>query len=154
MSAAKWWLPAATGIAGLAAGFLIGNRGQPDAPLERTVVASAQPANAGALTAEDVRSVLREELARQSASSSTPTALTPAPTEPPEATPAEREAASEAEAILAGAVSRSAWLDADADALKQIFDDMSPDQQAETLRQFAVALNQGRLKPQTERIPF
>ena len=38
--------------------------------------------------------------------------------------------------------------------MRDVFDKLSPDQQAEILRQYAQAVNQGRLVPQTDRMPF
>jgi len=46
------------------------------------------------------------------------------------------------------------WAEADADAMRAVFDQLSPDQQAEILRQYAQAVNQGRLVPQADRMPF
>ena len=56
--------------------------------------------------------------------------------------------------MLEGAIARRAWTEQDADAMRAVFPDLNGDQQSEILRQYAVAVNQGRLVPQSERVPF
>jgi hypothetical protein len=118
-------------------------------PRSEVVAGRAQAPAVQALTAEDVRRVVREELAAQGggtvAAASTPTA-------PPSA--AQAAAASTAQSVLQTAIARRSWTEADADEMRATFDQLTPDQQAEILRQYAVAVNQGRLVPQTERMPF
>jgi hypothetical protein len=158
MAMRQGWLPAATGVAGLAAGVLLSGwwGGEGAAPLAQ----AARERVAGSLTVEEVRHVVREELAAHGAA---PTRGTPPPLgatsemavlAPALPTASQTSATQQAESILAAAISRHTWAETDADALRGIFHDMSADQQAETLRQFAMAVNQGRLTPQTERIPF
>ncbi len=38
--------------------------------------------------------------------------------------------------------------------MREVFPDLNGEQQADFLRQYAMAVNQGRLVPQTERVPF
>lgn len=149
-----WWVPAATGIAGLAAGLFLG--GRDDGPVRVEERGSAPettvgfPAGERGLTAEDIRRVVREELAARYASSQATNA--PAVPEPP--TAAQSAAASQAQSVLETAIAKRNWGDTDAEALRAVFDQLSPDQQAEVLRQYAQAVNQGRLVPQTDRVPF
>jgi hypothetical protein len=153
MTRQRWWWPAATGIAGLAAGFLLGGRAPDGAARPAVSTPAAAPAGgaAGMLTAEDVRRVVREELnARTPAGAS----VASVPAVPPEITPAQAAATQQAQAVLDSAIARRSWTEADADAMRETFDELTPDQQSEILRQYAVAVNQGRLVPQTDRIPF
>ena len=149
----KWLLPAVTGVAGLTAGFLVGAH-RPDAS---AAVFAAGPSTSpsvsqGGLTAEDVRRVVREELATLgSVSAEAKQAVQPLP---PQVTAQQVAAASHAQSVLEGAIARRAWTEQDADAMRDAFPDLNGDQQSELLRQFAVAVNQGRLLPQTERVPF
>jgi hypothetical protein len=145
----KWLLPAVTGVAGLTAGLLIGAH-RADSP---AAVFMPGPAEShSGLTAEDVRRVVREELAAKGTGSagSTPAAQ---PSLPP-ATAQQVAAASEAQSVLEGAIAKRSWTEQDADAMRDVFPNLSGDQQAEFLRQYSVAVNQGRLTPQTERVPF
>ncbi len=56
--------------------------------------------------------------------------------------------------LIDGAISRRQWTDADVDSLQTLFHQLTTEQQAEVLRQYAVAVNEGRLVPQTDRLPF
>lgn len=146
----KWLLPAATGLAGLAAGFMLGShQGEPDAPALSSAVTTATGA---ALTAEDVRRVIREELAVR-APDSGPAQKVAAPPAPA-VTAREAAASSRAQSVLEIAIARRVWTEQDADAMREAFPELNRDQQAEFLRQYALAVNQGRLVPQTERVPF
>ena len=147
-----WWVPAATGIAGLAAGLFLGGRGDGPAPaaIPDGAPVTAIVTTAGALTAEDIRRVVREELAARSASE--PVAAVTARSEPP--TAAQDAAGSQARSVLDTAIAKRQWAETDADAMRDVFDKLSPDQQAEIMRQYAQAVNQGRLVPQTDRMPF
>ena len=145
-----WVLPVATGLAGLATGFHLGDR-QPASPaaVDFRAPAASHDAAEPALTADDVRRVLREELAAGRASA-------PLPASPVAevVTPAQAAAVSEAQSVLDTALARRTWTEADADGMRASFDKLSADQQADLLRQYALAVNQGRLVPQTERVPF
>lgn len=155
MKPREWLLPAATGIAGLAAGlFFAGSANPPDvAGPEAPTPLGAAPASATPgrpLTAEDIRRVVREELAARSATPAGPAAAA-AESKP---SSAQLQSATQVTAALESAISRGSWTEADADAAREDFHSMTGDQQAEFLRQFAVAVNQGRLVPQGERVPF
>lgn len=157
MTPRNWIIPIATGAVCLAAGmFIARGPGEPaidgtTPPERRDAVVSPQ---ASAFTLEDVRRVVREELAAK------------APNAPPPAGAADRQAvveqptgeqvtaASQAQATLDAAISRRSWTAADAEALRRDFDAMSPDQQAELMRRFSLAINQGRLVPDGEYVPF
>jgi hypothetical protein len=143
----RWWLPVITGIAGLAAGVFIG-RDEAVAPPAPSI-SSAPAGVTTALTAEDIRRVVREELASKAAGIHAPPPVQPALT-----TTEQRAAAVQAQSVLDSAIARRSWTEADADALREIFDQMSADQQAEILRQYSLAVNQARLTPRTDRIPF
>ena len=154
MKPREWLLPAATGIAGFAAGlFFAGRANPPDvAGSEAATPLRAAPASSSPgrpLTAEDIRRVVREELATQSAAPAIPAAT--AESKP---SSAQLQSATQVNAALESAISRGSWTEADADAAREHFFSMTGDQQAEFLRQFAVAVNQGRLVPQGERMPF
>ncbi len=147
-----WWVPAATGIAGLAAGLFLGGRDESpalttlrDRPADIAVVATQ-----GALTTEDIRRVVREELAAQRPA--VPDA--PGDSRPPSPTSKQAAAGSQARSVLETAIAKRQWAETDADAMRDVFDQLSPDQQAEILQQYAQAVNQGRLVPQTDRMPF
>jgi hypothetical protein len=149
----RWLLPAATGIAGLAAGFLLGQGREAPAIQGSAAIPPSTPM--AALTAEDLRRVVREELAARSAP---PVASPPAGEPPPVATPEtiarESAAALQAQSVLDGAIARRTWTEQDADGMREVFGSLSAEQQSEFLRQYAMAVNQGRLVPQTERVPF
>jgi len=146
-----WMLPAATGIAGLAAGWHLGS-GREEVQLAALHPAGQAntPSTADGLTPDDVRRVIREELARRDGSPEIP--APPAPATIPNAK--EAAAASQAQSVIEAAISRRAWTEADADAMRDVFPAMNPDQQGEVLRQYSQAVNQGRLIPQTDRVPF
>lgn len=149
----RWLLPAATGVAGLAAGFLLGQGRQPSVTPGMAAIEESTPV--AALTSEDLRRVVREELAARSAGpASTAAAGEPPPVATPEIIARESAAASQAQSVLEGAIARRTWTEQDADGMREVFASMSAEQQSEFLRQYAVAVNQGRLMPQTERVPF
>jgi hypothetical protein len=151
----KWLMPAATGIAGLAAGwYLAGGRGEQPLAVFADRPASIASAPQG-LTTDDVRRVVREELARRDGPGESDTAGRPPLTESaPVPSARESAAAAQAQSVLETAISRHAWTEADADAMREVFSGMNADQQGEILRQYAQAVNQGRLVPQTDRVPF
>ena len=163
MASRHWLMPAATGIAGLVAGFLIGGHaGDPPASAAEgppvVVYPGADPAatqlpSAAPVTLDDLRRVVLEELAARPAGElragggvEEAAAATPS---------AEQEvAADQARALLGSALSRRSWTDADRDALSPQFAAMSPEQRSEWLQQYAQAVNQGRLVPESELPPF
>jgi len=159
MALRDWLVPTATGIAGLIAGLLI--NGAPDSAGESgapATVFSGTPtttdgSSAVPVTLDDLRRVVREELAalpagaagRQDGAADGTVAA---------ATPDQSLAADQARAVLEAAVSRRSWTDADRDALAPQFVAMSAEQRNEWMLQYAQAVNQGRLVPDSERPPF
>jgi hypothetical protein len=149
----RWLLPAATGVIGIAAGFLLG-QGR-EVPAARGPAAAEASTPVTALTAEDLRRVVREELAARGPEPvSLAAAGDPQPVVAPEVMARESAAASQAQGVLDAALARRTWTEQDADGMREVFASLSGEQQAEFLRQYAVAVNQGRLVPQTERVPF
>jgi len=149
----KWLLPAVTGVAGFTAGFLVATdrADEPEAVFTGTSATGSSSTQAG-LTAEDVRRVVREELAARG--SATADSKAAAQLESAPVTAQQVAAASQAQSVLEGAIARRTWTDQDADAMRAVFSDLNGEQQSELLRQYSVAVNQGRLTPQTERVPF
>jgi hypothetical protein len=154
MSLRDWLVPAATGLAGLAAGFLIAeNRSMPAIPaviLPHVTedVADARPA-AVPVTLDDLRRIVREELAAMRASHG------PEAQESAAESPADQDAAAtQARAVLDAALSRRSWTETDREALAHQFVLMSPAQRDEWMQKYAQAVNQGRLIPDSERPPF
>jgi hypothetical protein len=144
---------AAAGVAGLAVGLSI-PRGAADvnsaAPLAGPPASPTAEAPAR-FTIDDVRRVVREELdARERA----PTRREGSPPATASPDPGQTAAAARSSAALDAAMSRRTWTDADADAVREDFNAMSAEQRAEWLRQYAVAVNQGRLVPDGERGPL
>ena len=147
----RWLLPAATGVVGIAAGFLLGQGREIPAARGPAAVEASTPV--AALTAEDLRRVVREELAARAPGPAPAAAGDPQPEVTPEVTARESAAASQAQGVLDAALARRTWTEQDADGMREVFASLSGEQQAEFLRQYAVAVNQGRLVPQTERVP-
>lgn len=152
MSLRNWGYPAA-GIAGLALGLMMSSMmGGRDATMEAPVGSRPTPTRGepAALTVEDIRRVVREELAvaRSGASQERHADAVAAPST------AQSAAATEARSVLEAAIARRSWDETDADAMREVFANLSGEQQAEFLRQYAMAVNQGRLVPNTERVPF
>ena len=114
---------------------------------------SASSIPQGTISLDDVRRVVREELAAASAQRALP-GQDAVPVADPEPTPAQTAALSRAGMVLDGAISRRQFTEADVDALRTEFHQLSPRQQAEILQRYAMAVNQGRIVPQTDRIPF
>jgi hypothetical protein len=158
MTSRNWSIPIATGIVCLAAGmFIARGPGEPAAerPIQPADGRGAAHAPAGAnFTLDDVRRVVREELAarERAANPAGDSTQRQAVADPPSGE--QITAASQANATLQAAISRRAWTAADAEALRRDFDAMSPDQQAELMRTFSLAINQGRLVPDGEYLPF
>jgi hypothetical protein len=159
MALRHWLIPIVTGAVCLAAGMFIArgsggpaaNGAEAGAAEARALIAAPSSA---AFTLADVRRVVREEVAAlQAPAARQAGAQAVAPdVEPP--THQQVAAESQALATLDAAISRRAWTAADAAALRADFDAMSPDQQAELMRRFALAINQGRLVPDGEHLPF
>ena len=158
MQPRDWWVPVVSGVIGLAAGaWIAGGLGDPASPpvapgeaaLAAPVTGSAP--GAAAFTLDDVRRVVRQELDARPSAGNTGTGASPA-ADLPDAQ--QIRAASQAHAVLDAAIARRSWTEADSEALREDFNALTADQQAELLRAYAVAVNQGRLVPQTDRAPF
>jgi hypothetical protein len=163
MTLRQWIVPLCTGIAGLAAGLLLGGH------LERAdgaaVAAPAAPAGISAsrerpappadISLEAIRRVVREELDARAAAGGA--RETPTVAGPPEDSPPSREqaaSAAQAHTLLDAAIARRQWTDDDARSLRAHFHELTSNQQSELLQRFTVAVNQGRLVPETDQVPF
>jgi hypothetical protein len=74
--------------------------------------------------------------------------------EPHPPTPAQTAALARASTLIDSAISRRQFTDADVDALRAEFHQLSAEQQAEVMQRYAVAVNQGRIVPESDRLPF
>jgi hypothetical protein len=156
-------VPAATGLTGLVAGFLIGGHAgesRPAGDARPPVVvfsgadaAPSQLPSTNPVTLDDLRRVVREELAALPATGNARAgnAVEAAAAAP---TPEQSLAADQARAVLGSALARRSWTDNDREALSPQFAAMSPAQREEWLQQYAQAVNQGRLVPESELPPF
>jgi hypothetical protein len=162
MTARSVWLAAATGVAGVAVGWLLAPAATvPSGPAAAGPVAQSASPQADpvisppAISLDDVRRVVREELAADDARSA-PAPHGPEPlagdSDPP--SPAQTAALARAGLVLDGAASRRQFTDADVDALRAEFRQLSAEQQVEIMRRYAMAVNQGRIVPQSDRLPF
>jgi len=158
MSLPRWMLPVAAGVAGLAIGIVVprGTEGvSPPVPrAEPGAPGSTAATPAATFTLDDVRRVVREELLARDGDRASPAARPGVAEEAGAPAPAQAAAAVRAAATLDAAIVRHAWTEADSDALREDFNGMSAEQRAEWLRQYAVAVNQGRLVPESERGPL
>jgi len=166
MNPRTWMLAAAAGLAGLAAGWWLGARGDAAPAAADTFVVSdgsqdsprgVSPAvvSESRISLEDVRRVVREELAASAGAAHGRGQGSAAAVTEPEPPSAEQAAAKlRASSLVDAAIARRQWTDADVDALRAEFHQLTPEQQAEVMRDYAVAVNQGRLVPQTDRLPF
>jgi hypothetical protein len=120
--------------------------------LSQTVAASCPDVSFEAISAE-VRRVTREEFAAFDASfrNATPP---PPPGESRAPDAVHVAAASRSRALLDSAISRRQWTDADADLLRGEMAGLPADQRAEIVRQLSVAINQGQVVPESDRLPF
>jgi hypothetical protein len=100
--------------------------------------------SAQAITPEQIRRIVREELGTRSRS---PADRAPAlPTEEEHvALEASREATSRAEALIAAAHARGTWSPSDRDALRGLIDRMSNEQRTAVLNPLAAAMNRGEI---------
>jgi hypothetical protein len=63
-------------------------------------------------------------------------------------------AATRARSLLDGAIGRRRWTDVDADSLRAEMADLPAGQRAEIIRSLSVAINQGQVVPESDRLPF
>src|SRR5688572_667984 len=130
MSMRSWWLPAVTGLAGLVAGWWLAPRSEapPAIPVTSASATHAQgssrevsPAATSGVSLEDLRRVVREELAAAGGRTATPGPATAAAGEPDLPTPAQNAALMRASQLLDSAVARRQWTDADVQAVRAEF---------------------------------
>ena len=163
MTQRAWLIALATGLVGFVAGWLLASpSGAPPAtyPLAPAAQAQGSPvvvspaaSQAGTLSLDDVRRAVREELAAAGRQSAGPGAEQGEAIDS-EPTPAQTAALARASMVLDGALSRRQFTESDVDALKAEFHQLSPAQQAEIMQRYALAVNQGRIVPTTDRLPF
>jgi hypothetical protein len=159
MKTRDWLLPTGTGIAGVFVGFFLARHPSTQDAAAGTSPAAAHPSDSAPaanrpteILIDDLRRVVREELAARD--SARPAASVGAPALPEPPTPEQTTAAVRANTTLDAAIARRTWTDADAAALREGFYSLTPDNQDELLRKFSVAVNTGRLVPETDKIPF
>lgn len=161
MTTRAWLLALGTGLVGFVAGWMVA------APADVPVAAAYTPqtqgppheagpafTSQGTISLDDVRRVVREELAAADTRTAPGARGAPDASEPEPPTPAQTAALARAGMVLDGALSRRQFTEADVDALRAEFHQLAPAQQAEIMQRYAVAVNQGRIVPQTDRIPF
>jgi hypothetical protein len=164
VTARSWLVPLGTGLGGLAAGWILASGRYPSAselPLTATTQLQGSPVEASpavvrsaTISLEDVRRVVREELVAAKGRPAVAGQIAGDAVEPPPPTPAQTAALARADAVLDSALSRRQFTDADVDALRAEFHQLSTEQQAEVMQRYAVAVNQGRIVPQSDRLPF
>ncbi len=152
---------------GVALGYVSGSK-QPSTENTQTVqsrvaMVPATKCDSAMLTAfaDEVRNDVREELASFKASlpvtmsQANATESTNAKARPSvEQIQAQALSAERARATVDGAIARRQWTQADADALRDEIGTMSQEQRSAVLSRIAVAINQGQIIPETERVPF
>ena len=152
------------GLAGLAAGWILASwfnaaPGPASMPLDGAqdppVVTSPTVAS-GSITLDDLRRVVREELATaaRTAGAQARTVVEDVPDDAVRPTPEQDAAHSRINQLLDAAISRRSWTEADVDAMRAEFHQLTADQQAEVMRRYAMAVNEGRIVPQSDRVPF
>jgi len=154
-----WLVPTVAGLAGLAVGFFLARAGGEAGAETASTSADSSALSApnlrettSAFTLDDVRRVVREELDARGVASGAKSAVAASAAAPPP--DSAQTAASRASSTLEAALARRSWTEQDSDSLRDDFVAMTSDQRAEWLRQFSVAVNQGRLVPESERSPF
>lgn len=160
----RWLLGISAVASGLVAGvlsavfFLTGAAPQAPAHAPPHGVLQAERTNCTAVNhsaiAAEVRRATREELSvfRESFRAAASEAPSDFATPGPDA--AHAAAATRARAMLDDAIARRHWTDADADSLRDELADLPASQRAELVRVLSVAINQGRLLPESDRLPF
>ena len=164
MTARAWLVPLGAGLGGLAAGWILASgRYTPasDAPLSTTDEARGAPvevssavSQSATISLDDVRRVVREELVAAKGRPAVVGQTASDTAESPPPTPAQTAALARASTLIDSAISRRQCTDADVDALSAEFHPLSTEQQAEVMQRYAVAVNQGRIVPQSDRLPF
>ena len=163
-TARSWLVPLGTGLGGLAAGWILASgRYAPESPelLTTTTQTQGSPVEVspavsqpGTISIDDVRRVVREELVASKGRTAVAGQAASDMVEPPPPTSAQTAALARASSLLDSAISRRQFTDADVDALRAEFHQLSTEQQTEVMQRYVVAVNQGRIVPQSDRLPF
>jgi hypothetical protein len=164
VNARSWLVPLGTGLGGLAAGWILAAGRYPpasDAPQTATTQPQGSPievrpavVQSATISLEDVRRVVREELVAAKVRPAVAGQPAGDADEPQPPTPAQTAAMARAGMVIDSALSRRQFTDADVDALRAEFHQLSSAQQAEVMQRYAMAVNQGRIVPQSDRLPF
>jgi hypothetical protein len=164
VTARSWLVPLGTGLTGLAVGWILASgryMSESDAPLMATNQPLGSPvevrpavSRSSTISLDDVRRVVREELAAARGRPAVVGQTASDTGQPPPPTPAQTAALTRASALIDSAISRRQFTDADVDALSAEFHQLSTEQQAEVMQRYAMAVNQGRIVPQSDRLPF
>jgi hypothetical protein len=120
-------------------------------PAENVTVSCPQ-ASLAAFSAE-VRRITREELAASNASFRVDAEREPL-VEPATAAAVQVADDTRARALVGDAIGRGRWTDEDADSLRERMAGLAADQRGEIVRLLSVAINQGGLVPESDRLPF
>ena len=164
MKAPSWLVLLGTGLGGLVVGWILASgryTSESDAPLMATTQPLGTPvevrpavSQSATISLDDVRRVVREELVAARGRPAVAGETVGDTGNPPPPTPAQTAALGRASAVLDSALSRRQFTDADVDALRAEFHQLSTEQQAEVMQRYALAVNQGRIVPQSDRLPF
>ena len=114
--------------------------------------AAPEPPPVIAMSPDELRALLREELVRHDA-----VAQVPARGDSPEIAPPSSVSVAHAEraqSLVEGGAARRRWTDDDARALRAEMGTLTQDQLADLLRRFAIAVNEGGMKIETAGSPF
>lgn len=166
-----WILAFGCSVGGVAAGLLLAQLipVQGDEPAQHVPVSRAQSVLTASAAGNEceklaglsaaIRADMREELApllemlqQNVADSGEPGAARHGDAEELPDTP--NPAFDRASSVVQNAESYSQWTDRDADLLRAEMNQLSAKERTEILRRLSVAINQGRITPETERIPF
>ena len=164
MTARSWLVPLGTGLIGLAAGWILASgcdtpaSGAPLTAVDEArgapVEVSSAVSQSATISIDDVRRVVREELVAAKGRPAVAGQADGDTGEPQPPTPAQTAALARASTLIDSAISRRQFTDADVDALRAEFHQLSVEQQTEVMQRYAVAVNQGRIVPQSDRLPF
>ena len=164
MKTSSWLVPLGTGLGGLAVGWILASgryTSGSDAPLMTTTQPLGTPvevrpavSQSSTISLDDVRRVVREELVAAKGRPTVAGQATGDADEPQPPTPAQTAALARAGTLIDSAISRRQFNDADVDALRAEFHQLSTEQQAEVMQRYVMAVNQGRIVPQSDRLPF
>ncbi|HEY5928055.1 MAG TPA: hypothetical protein VIV11_40490 [Kofleriaceae bacterium] len=108
-------------------------------PIERRIVQTSS-SSTSSLTADEVRSIVNEALAAREPAA-----------EPPK--PVDTAVLSQAQAVVATSIASGRWTAADREQLRAVMDHLSKDQMREVMTSLARAINDGRVKLETDGSP-